>query len=84
MEVSESQAWEVQFDSFITNVLDPAGLELVRWTRVPYLCEGDLVRSFYSLNDVVMVVKPAAAKPVDTPAPVAAADTDTGAPKTEL
>lgn len=59
MEVSKSRDWEVQFDSFITNVLEPAGLELVRWTRVPYLCEGDFARSFYSLNDVVMVVKAA-------------------------
>ncbi|VUZ45023.1 unnamed protein product [Hymenolepis diminuta] len=59
LEVSKSRAWEVQFDDFVTNILDPAGLELVRWTRVPYLCEGDFVRSFYSLNDVVMVVKAA-------------------------
>ncbi|VDO05048.1 unnamed protein product [Rodentolepis nana] len=59
LEVGESRAWEVQFDNFITNVLVPAGLELVRWTRVPYLCEGDFARSFYSLNDVVMVVKAA-------------------------
>ena len=58
IEISKSRAWEVQFDSFITNVLQPAGLELIRWTRVPYLCEGDFSRSFYNLNDVVMVVKP--------------------------
>ncbi|VDM31610.1 unnamed protein product [Hydatigera taeniaeformis] len=58
MEVSKSRAWEVQFDSFLTNVLQPAGFELLRWTRVPYLCEGDFSRSFYSLNDIVMVVKP--------------------------
>ncbi|CDS37367.1 methyltransferase9 [Echinococcus multilocularis] len=58
MEVSKSRAWEVQFDSFLTNVLQPAGFDLIRWTRVPYLCEGDFSRSFYSLNDVVMIVKP--------------------------
>lgn len=58
MAVSKSRAWEVQFDSFLTNVLQPAGFDLIRWTRVPYLCEGDFSRSFYSLNDVVMIVKP--------------------------
>nr|CDS26361.1 methyltransferase9 [Hymenolepis microstoma] len=69
LEVGNSRAWEVQLDSFITNVLDPAGLELVRWTRVPYLCEGDFARSFYSLNDVVMVVKAANATVPSADAP---------------
>ncbi|KAM7542260.1 hypothetical protein Aperf_G00000015880 [Anoplocephala perfoliata] len=69
MELGESREWEVQFDSFVANVLEPAGLELVRWTRVPYLCEGDLARSFYSLNDVVMVVKSANVTGEDTSAP---------------
>lgn len=58
MEVSASRVWEVQFSSFVTNVLHPSGYELLAWSRVPYICEGDLARSFYSLNDVVMTLKP--------------------------
>ncbi|VDK88347.1 unnamed protein product [Dibothriocephalus latus] len=60
MEVSASRVWEVQFSSFVTNILHPAGYDLLAWSRVPYICEGDLARSFYSLNDVVMTLKPRA------------------------
>ncbi|BHF67049.1 Methyltransferase-like protein 9 [Sparganum proliferum] len=58
MDVSASRVWEVQFSSFVANVLQPAGYELLAWSRVPYICEGDLARSFYSLNDVVMTLRP--------------------------
>ncbi|KAL7059767.1 hypothetical protein AAHC03_013029 [Spirometra sp. Aus1] len=70
MDVSASRVWEVQFSSFVANVLQPAGYELLAWSRVPYICEGDLARSFYSLNDVVMTLRPripeVAEAPLDT------------------
>ena len=58
MELAPTRIWEVQFNHFVRDVIEPAGFELVRWTRVPYLCEGDFSQSFYSLNDVVIVLKP--------------------------
>ncbi|XP_065339788.1 protein-L-histidine N-pros-methyltransferase [Cloeon dipterum] len=39
-------------------VLQSAGFEIERWTRLPYLCEGDLGQSYYWLDDVVFVLKP--------------------------
>ncbi|VDQ03530.1 unnamed protein product [Trichobilharzia regenti] len=49
--------WEVQLSSLIKNILIPANYEVIRWTRLPYLCEGDFSRSFYSLNDIVLVLR---------------------------
>lgn len=49
--------FEQQLVSLDRNILSPAGLEIVRWTRLPYLCEGDLDLSFYWLHDVVMLLR---------------------------
>lgn len=57
IDISASHVWEVQLQSFLSNVIQPAGFELVRWTRLPYLCEGDFTQSFYYLNDIVMVLR---------------------------
>ena len=35
--------------------IEARGFQLQAWTRLPYLCEGDLQRSFYMLDDVVML-----------------------------
>ena len=43
--------------SFIKDVLLPIGFTLQSFTRVPYLCEGDLSRPFYSLDDAVFVAR---------------------------
>lgn len=51
---------EEQVNSLVADVLRPAGFALLRWTRVPYLCEGDLHRDFFRLNDIVMVLRRAA------------------------
>lgn len=53
------KSWEQQAASFIKNVLLPLGFTLHSFTRLPYLCEGDLVQPFYSLDDAVFVVKAA-------------------------
>jgi len=38
-------------------VIEAVGLELTAWSRVPYLCEGDLNRPIYHLDDYVMIFK---------------------------
>ncbi|KAK0407445.1 hypothetical protein QR680_019199 [Steinernema hermaphroditum] len=52
------RTFEEQADSLVRDVFEPAGFELVRWTRVPYLCEGDLNRAFYVLDDAVFLLRP--------------------------
>lgn len=50
--------FEKQVQSLVEDVLKPLGFEVVSWSRIPYLCEGDLRQSYYWLNDVIMVLKP--------------------------
>ena len=54
----EGSTFEDQVTSFIKNVFELSDFEVVSFTRVPYLCEGDLERSFYILNDALFVLKP--------------------------
>ncbi|XP_066934002.1 protein-L-histidine N-pros-methyltransferase-like [Clytia hemisphaerica] len=49
---------EEQIVSLHDDVFVPAGFDVVRFTRLPYLCEGDLNHDFFALNDVVFVLKP--------------------------
>ncbi|CAL1526379.1 unnamed protein product [Lymnaea stagnalis] len=42
------------FDS----IFKQSGFEVEKFTRLPYLCEGDLRHSFYMLTDVLFVLKP--------------------------
>lgn len=49
---------EQHAQSFIQDYIEPNDLELVAWTKVPYLCEGDLELSYYWLNDVLFLLKP--------------------------
>lgn len=48
---------EEQVASFYKEVLQTRSLEIVRWSRLPYLCEGDIDLSYYWLDDVVMLLK---------------------------
>lgn len=48
--------FEDQVNSLVHNVLNPAGFRVERWSRVPYLCEGDLAQAYYWLDDVLMVL----------------------------
>ncbi|KER19882.1 hypothetical protein T265_11446 [Opisthorchis viverrini] len=57
LEVSDSHIWEVQLNSLVSRVLKPAKFEVLRWTRVPYLCEGDFTQSFYYLNEAILVLR---------------------------
>ena len=35
--------------------IEERGFSLLTWSRVPYLCEGDLTQPIYQLNDALMV-----------------------------
>lgn len=48
---------EEQSASMMRDVLRPAGFRVVSWSRGPYLCEGDLERTFYHLNDMIFALK---------------------------
>ena len=50
----EEQVWQLT-----KAVFRPAGFEVEAFTRLPYLCEGDLRHSFYVLSDAVFVLKAA-------------------------
>jgi len=43
--------------SLVQDVFEPAGFTMERFSRVPYLCEGDMECSFYELDDAVFVLK---------------------------
>jgi len=55
--------FEGEINKFVEKVLIPQGYDLIKWTRLPYLCEGDIQQAFYWLDDVVFVVKPTEAIP---------------------
>ncbi len=52
------QSFEEQVASF-AGVLEREGFQLLSWTRVPYLCEGDLSTSVYVLDDAVFLLRAA-------------------------
>ncbi|GAB1608252.1 methyltransferase-like protein 9 [Argonauta hians] len=49
--------FEEQLVSFVKNVLEPLGYELVTFSRVPYISEGDISTSFYVLDDAIFILK---------------------------
>uniref|UniRef100_A0A8C4NG31 Methyltransferase 9, His-X-His N1-histidine n=1 Tax=Eptatretus burgeri TaxID=7764 RepID=A0A8C4NG31_EPTBU len=49
--------WEEQVNSLARDVFSPAGLEIEAFTRVPYLCEGDLYSTYFTLDDAVFVLR---------------------------
>jgi len=50
--------FEEQVISLIRDTFTPAGFEVERFTRLPYLCEGDLEHSYYILYDAVFLLRP--------------------------
>lgn len=53
----QGNTFEDQTTDIINNVFKPLGFELVTFSRVPYLSEGDLSTSFYVLHDAIFVLK---------------------------
>ena len=54
---TQGATYERSLILMIQNVLVPLGFELVRWTRLPYICDGDDFRQYYTLDDAVMVLR---------------------------
>lgn len=54
---------EAQIAGLIDRVFAPVGLRCLVWSKLPYLCEGDLGQSYYFLDDVIFVLE---AQPVNT------------------
>ena len=50
---------ETQVNCFAEEVLPAEGLSVVKWSKLPYLCEGDMEQAFYWLLDVIFIVKKA-------------------------
>ncbi|XP_003744458.1 methyltransferase-like protein 9 [Galendromus occidentalis] len=48
---------EEQVDSLVECVLEPLGYKLKSWTRLPYLCEGDLHQPYYWMHDIVLLLQ---------------------------
>lgn len=48
---------EKQISTFVYNVLRPAGFDVIKFTKLPYLCEGDLYDDFFLLHDYVFILK---------------------------
>ncbi|XP_023687015.2 protein-L-histidine N-pros-methyltransferase isoform X3 [Paramormyrops kingsleyae] len=52
------KVWEEQVTHLSNDVFRGAGFEVEAVTRLPYLCEGDLYKDFYVLDDAVFVLRP--------------------------
>lgn len=46
-----------QINYLTEEVFEPIGFELLKITRLPYLCEGNMQQSYYYLHDYVFVFK---------------------------
>ncbi|GLH02224.1 methyltransferase-like protein 9 [Gryllus bimaculatus] len=53
----QGSTFEEQAQSAIEDVFVPAGFIVLCWTRLPYLCEGDLNQAYYWLDDAVFVLQ---------------------------
>ncbi|VDN01763.1 unnamed protein product [Thelazia callipaeda] len=56
--VIKGRTFEEQAISIVKDVFEPSGFELLKWGKLPYLCEGDFRRPFYHLDDAVFLLKP--------------------------
>uniref|UniRef100_A0A0R3RPM1 Methyltransferase-like protein 9 n=1 Tax=Elaeophora elaphi TaxID=1147741 RepID=A0A0R3RPM1_9BILA len=54
----KGRTFEEQASSLVADVLEPAGFELLKWGKLPYLSEGDFRRPFYHLDDAIFLLKP--------------------------
>lgn len=50
-------ALESQVASLVKRVFEPLGLRCLAWSKVPYLCEGNLGQAYYFLDDVLFVLE---------------------------
>ncbi|ESO82859.1 hypothetical protein LOTGIDRAFT_211491 [Lottia gigantea] len=55
--IISGNSFEEQTINLIKTMFEPAGFEVEKLTRLPYICEGDIHKSFYVLSDAVFVLK---------------------------
>lgn len=48
---------EEQINEFVLDIFQPLGFRVKKITRLPYLCEGDMERSYYFLSDYIFVLE---------------------------
>lgn len=53
----EGASFEAAASTLLRNVLQPAGFKLLQFSRVPYLCRGDLSSPYYVLSDAIFVLQ---------------------------
>jgi SAM-dependent methyltransferase len=46
-----------QIQMLVDDVFEPLGFELEKFTKLPYLCEGNIAQAFFYLHDYVFVFK---------------------------
>ena len=49
-------SFEEQVNCLVETVFPKLGFNVLRWSKVPYLCEGDLDQSFYWLTDALFIL----------------------------
>jgi len=60
----DSPSWEESVNALVQKALEPAGFRVTSFSRVPYICQGDLGKPLYTLDDVVFVMEPCGAEAV--------------------
>lgn len=53
----QGKTWEEQVNNLTNEVFRKVGFEVETLTRLPYLCEGDMARDYYLLDDAVFVLR---------------------------
>ena len=54
----EGESFEEALGSLVTTLLAPRGLQVVRWTRLPYRSQGDTAQPFYEHDDALLLCAP--------------------------
>ncbi|KAL7684002.1 putative DREV methyltransferase, S-adenosyl-L-methionine-dependent methyltransferase [Plasmopara halstedii] len=54
---AEGASFETSASLLLRNVLVPAGFKLRHFSRVPYLCRGDIQQPYYVLSDAIFVLE---------------------------
>jgi len=57
VDAPSSGSWEAGVEALWENLIAPAGFELIRLARVPYISEGDHLFDAYVLDDAVFVLR---------------------------
>ncbi|KAE8896488.1 hypothetical protein PF005_g3384 [Phytophthora fragariae] len=54
---ADGASFEIAASLLLRNVLIPAGFKLRHFSRVPYLCRGDIQQPYYVLSDAIFVLE---------------------------